>query len=83
MSWTTLLRFLLKQLEVNHENLSLSKKIENLNRILIKFANDPNQLGQKMHILITSWGEGQITHQATEISHFHAQEERINFGYWS
>lgn len=74
VNWTTLLRSLLKQLEVNHGNLSLSKKIENLNRILIKFANDPNQLGQKMHILITSWGEGQITHQAPEISHVHAKE---------
>ncbi|CAH1092258.1 sensor domain-containing diguanylate cyclase [Candidatus Nitrotoga sp. 1052] len=74
VNWTTLLRSLLKQLEINHGNLSLSKKIEKLNHILIKFANDPNQLGQKMHILITSWGKGPITHQSAEISHFNAKE---------
>lgn len=74
VNWTTLLRSLLKQLEVNHGNLSLSKKIENLNHILIKFANDPNQLGQKMHILITSWGKGPITHQTAEINHTNAKE---------
>jgi diguanylate cyclase len=69
VNWTKLLRSLLKQLEINHENLSLSKKIEKLNQTLIKFANDPNQLGQKMHILITSWGKGSITDQTTELSH--------------
>ncbi|MDP1680143.1 MAG: diguanylate cyclase [Candidatus Nitrotoga sp.] len=74
VNWTTLLRSLLKQLEINHGNLSLSKKIEKLNHILIKFTNDPNQLGQKMHILITSWGKGPITHQTAEISHFNAKE---------
>lgn len=74
VNWTTLLRSLLKQLEINHGNLSLSKKIEKLNHILIKFANDPNQLGQKMHILITSWGKGPTTHQTAEISHFNAKE---------
>lgn len=74
VNWTTLLRSLLKQLEINHGNLSLSKKIEKLNHILIKFANDPNQLGQKMHILITSWGKGPITHQTAEISHLNAKE---------
>ncbi len=74
VNWTTLLRSLLKQLEINHGNLSLSKKIEKLNHILIKFANDPNQLGQKIHILITSWGKGPITHQIAEISHFNAKE---------
>ena len=28
VNWTTLLRYLLKQLEINHGNLSLSQKIE-------------------------------------------------------
>ncbi|MDO8369717.1 MAG: diguanylate cyclase [Candidatus Nitrotoga sp.] len=75
VNWTTLLRSLLKQLEVNHGNLSLSKKIENLNHILIKFANDPNQLGQKMHILISSWSEGKITHQNAEINYTNEKKE--------
>jgi len=69
VNWTTLLRSLLRQLEINHGNLSLSKKIEKLNHILIKCANDPDQLGQKMHILITSWEKGPITDQGTETHH--------------
>ncbi|MDQ3267945.1 MAG: GGDEF domain-containing protein, partial [Pseudomonadota bacterium] len=69
VNWTKLLCSLLKQLEINHGNLSLSKKIEKLNHILIKFANDPNQLGQKLHILITSWGKGLITDQTTALNY--------------
>ena len=74
VNWTTLLHSLLKQLEVNHGNLSLSKKIEKLNHILVKFANDPNQLGQKMRILISSWSEGKITHQNAEVNFTNAKE---------
>lgn len=75
VNWTTLLRSLLKQLEVNHGNFSLSQKIEKLNHILVKFANDPNQLGQKMHILITSWGKDPITHQNAEINYANEKKE--------
>ena len=75
VNWTTLLRSLLKQLEVNHGNFSLSQKIEKLNHILVKFANDPNQLGQKMHILFTSWGKGPITHQNAEINYANEKKE--------
>jgi diguanylate cyclase len=66
VNWATLLRSLLKQLESNHGSFSLSQKIENLNHLLIMFANDPNQLSQKMHVLVTSWSEGKTTHQAAE-----------------
>jgi diguanylate cyclase len=75
VNWTTLLGSLLKQLEVDHGNPSLSQKIEKLNHILVKFANDPNQLGQKMHILITSWGMGPITHQNAEINYTYEKKE--------
>lgn len=59
VNWATLLRYLLKQLDVNHTGMTLSRKKESLNRVIINFANDPSQLGQKIQALVTSWGEGQ------------------------
>lgn len=75
VNWATLLRSLLKQLEINHGSFSLSQKIESLNHLLIKFANDPNHLGQKMHVLISSWSEGRTSHQAAEISYINENME--------
>lgn len=59
VNWATLLRYLLKQLDVNHTGMTLSRKKEGINRVLINFANDSNQLGQKIQDLVASWGEGQ------------------------
>jgi len=53
------LRYLLKQLDLNHHGITLSRKKEGLSRVLINFANDQNQLGQKIQALVTSWGDGQ------------------------
>jgi diguanylate cyclase len=59
VNWSTLLRYLLKQLDLNHHGITLSRKKEGLSRVLINFANDQNQLGQKIQALVTSWGDGQ------------------------
>jgi diguanylate cyclase len=59
VNWATLLRYLLKQLDVNHAGMTLSRKKESLNRVIINFANDPSQLGQKIQALVGSWGESQ------------------------
>ncbi|MDI1298664.1 GGDEF domain-containing protein [Methylotenera sp.] len=59
VNWSTLLRYLLKQLDLNHNGITLSRKKEGLSRVLINFASDPNQLGQKIQALATSWGDGQ------------------------
>jgi len=63
VNWPSLLRNLLKQLDENHIGVTPTRKKESLNRVIINFSNDPNQLGQKIQALITSWGEGL---QATE-----------------
>ncbi len=68
VNWATLLRYLLKQLDVNHSGITLTRKKEGLNRVMINFANDPNQLGQKIQALVTSWGEGQAIALANEES---------------
>lgn len=66
VNWATLLRYLLKQLDVNHSGITLTRKKEGLNRVIINFANDPNQLGQKIQALATSWGEGHAINYANE-----------------
>lgn len=62
-NWARLLRYLLKQLETNHAGLTISQKKEGLNRVIINFSHEPNQLGQKIHALVASWGAEQPTIQ--------------------
>ncbi len=61
VNWGTLLRHLLKQLDTNHSGITLSRKKESLNRVIINFGNDHSLLGQKVQALVTCWGEGQPT----------------------
>jgi diguanylate cyclase len=68
VNWSALLRYLLKQLDLNHNGITLSRKKEGLSRVLINFANDPNQLGQKIQSLVTSWGDGQSVTMVNEES---------------
>jgi diguanylate cyclase len=58
VQWGSLLRYLLKQLELNHTELTPSNKRDGLNRVISAFGNDPMQLAEKIQTLITSWGEG-------------------------
>ena len=58
VQWGTLLRFLIKQLELNHTGLTAESKKEGLNRVISSFSNDPALLAEKIQTLITSWGEG-------------------------
>src|SRR5450830_294818 len=66
VNWATLIRTLIKQLDVNHQGITLSRKKDGLNRVMINFANDPNQLGQKIQALVTSWGDGLPAIQVAE-----------------
>ncbi|MDP2101779.1 MAG: diguanylate cyclase [Methylotenera sp.] len=59
VKWGALLRYLLKQLDVNHSGLTLSRKKDGINHVILHFGNDSAQLGQKIQALITSWGDGQ------------------------
>jgi diguanylate cyclase len=58
VNWSILIRNLLKQLETSHKGVTLSRKKEGLGRVLTNFANDPEQMGQKIIALMASWGEG-------------------------
>jgi len=56
VDWSQLIRNLLKQMEVSHKGVTLSRKKEGLSKVLINFGADPAVLGQKMQALINSWG---------------------------
>jgi diguanylate cyclase len=58
VNWSILIRNLLKQLEVSHKGVTLSRKKEGLSRVLSNFSSDPEVLGQKIQALISSWGLG-------------------------
>ncbi len=60
-NWSVLIRSLLKQLEVSHKGVTLSRKKEGLSKVLTNFANDPDVLAQKILALINSWGTGSAT----------------------
>lgn len=60
-NWSVLIRSLLKQLEVSHKGVTLSRKKEGLSKVLTNFANDPDVLAQKIQALINSWGTGSAT----------------------
>jgi len=57
-SWSTVVRNLVRQLEVSHKGLTSNKKKEGLERVLINFESDPDQLAQKIQALVASWGSG-------------------------
>jgi diguanylate cyclase len=61
VSWSTLIRTLLKQLETSHKGITLSRKKEGLSRVLVNFAKDPAVLAEKIQALIRSWGNETIS----------------------
>lgn len=56
--WSDLIRNLLKQLEVSHKGVTLSRKKEGLGKVLTNFSSDADLLAQKIQALINSWGAG-------------------------
>lgn len=64
LSWSNVLRNLLRQIEANHKGLTPAKKKDGLERVLINFDHDPDQLLLKIHALIASWSSG--NHSAAE-----------------
>lgn len=46
-NWSNVIRNLLKQLEVSHKGVTLSRKKEGLSKVLVNFASDSDVLAQK------------------------------------
>lgn len=56
VNWALLIRNLLKQLEMSHKGVTLSRKKEGLSKVLVNFASDSDVLAQKIQALMSSWG---------------------------
>lgn len=65
-NWGTLIRTLVRQLEASHKGLTSSKKKEGLERVLLNFESDPEQLPVKLQALISSWGSGASPERASD-----------------
>lgn len=56
-SWSALIRDLLRQLEINHKGVTVSRKKASLQTVLTKFASNPDVLFGKLEGLMRSWTE--------------------------
>ena len=61
-----MIRTLVRQLEASHKGLTSSKKKEGLERVLLNFESDPEQLPVKLQALISSWGSGASPERASD-----------------
>ncbi|MEQ1814156.1 MAG: diguanylate cyclase [Candidatus Nitrotoga sp.] len=67
-SWSGLIRNLLRQLEVNHKGLTIARKKESLETVLIRFAANQETLFEKLDGLLRSWSESSIATNTVEIN---------------
>ncbi|KAF0815013.1 Diguanylate cyclase DosC [Andreprevotia sp. IGB-42] len=55
--WSELVRNLVKQWDLRNPAYPRNRKMESLERVLIHFGSDPEQLNDKLTSLLRSWGE--------------------------
>jgi diguanylate cyclase len=57
-NWSALIRDLLRQLEMTHKGVTLTRKKEGLEVVLNRFAGKPDVMAEKLNGLMRSWGSG-------------------------
>jgi diguanylate cyclase len=57
-NWSALIRDLLRQLEMTHKGVTLTRKKEGLEVVLNRFASKPDVMSEKLNGLMRSWGGG-------------------------
>ncbi len=66
LSWSDLIRDLLRQLETPHKGLTITRKKEGLETVLKRFGANPEALFEKLNGLMRSWAESPVA-PGTEI----------------
>ena len=66
--WSALIRDLLRQLEIPHKGITLSRKKEGVETVLNKFANKPEELHEKLRGLIRSWSSAPTSAAASTVT---------------
>lgn len=59
-SWANLIRELLKQWELKQSGLSVARKRDGLERVLINFASNPQILHKKLQALVFAWAKNPV-----------------------
>lgn len=67
-SWPNLIRNLLRQLEINHKGLTITRKKEGLETVLTRFAANQETLFEKLDGLLHSWSESSVMSSAIEMN---------------
>ncbi|MDO8292521.1 MAG: GGDEF domain-containing protein [Gallionella sp.] len=67
LSWSDLIRDLLRQLEAPHKGLTVTRKKEGLETVLKRFAANPEALHDKLNGLIRSWAVSPVAAGTAEI----------------
>ncbi|MDA8415805.1 MAG: GGDEF domain-containing protein [Betaproteobacteria bacterium] len=57
LPWSTLIREILRQIDITHKGITLSRKKEGVDTVLVRFGSDSVVLYEKLQNLIRSWGE--------------------------
>ncbi|MDD2721921.1 MAG: GGDEF domain-containing protein [Gallionella sp.] len=65
-SWPVLIRDLLRQLEVPHKGLTITRKKEGLETVLTRFGSKPEILYEKIGSLVRSWSGSPVTESLIE-----------------
>lgn len=55
VSWSGLIRDLLKQIDIPHKGITLARKKEGVETVLSRFSSDPAVLHEKLQNLVKSW----------------------------
>lgn len=75
MSWGSVVRDMVKQLETTHKGITASKKKEGLDRVLANFDGDAETMLQKVQALVSSWRSSGVVDQ--DIEALNTPESRI------
>ncbi len=65
-SWSVLIRDMLRQLDIPHKGLTVSRKKEGLETVLARFSATPETLFEKLGNLVRSWSESPTTANLVE-----------------
>ena len=56
ISWSSMIRDLLRQMEIPHKGITLTRKKDGVETVLSRFTSDPDVLHEKLQSLVRSWG---------------------------
>lgn len=68
LSWSSMIRDLLRQLDIPHKGITITRKKEGIETVLSRFTSDPAILHEKLQSLVKSWSSTATTpNEALEV----------------